>query len=427
MRPRQDLAELFSTFLQLETGTSGRWSHEPALRRSILRALQLHPTQATQATQAFWVRYWLEQHRQQHSFPSSASALSAPTSSVHRLSQHHLLAYTQEACYWASYRFHKTMAQFAAISDQTLADYFQIAQAQFSKVLAGFSPDRGATLETYAELAFTHRLKDAVRQQKTLDICSNWSLLRRTSRKQLQETLEHQSLSPALQQPYLWAWLCFREGWIGASAPGARRRLAPATEDWQAIAQSYNQSKPPEQPLATPEQLEQRLTQMAAWLRAYLHPSVQSLNQLQYGEEGEERLAGLSDPTAWAQSEGFVGSPSLLTNLIAEEEINERQRQRSQLDQVLAQAIQTLKPEWQTVLDLYYRQGLIQSQIAKHLGCSQPSVARYLLRAREALLNALVTWSQQTLNIVSSPDRIAQQGDAMEEWLMGHYGSQSRE
>ncbi len=257
------------------------------LKRKMVQALQLQPQQTAKIA---WEHYWYKQYRQQ--IQSSSPATPSPVTP-----SQHLLAYVQESCYWASYRFHQKMAQFVTVSYQTLADYFQIAQSQFPKVLAGFSPDRGANLETYAELAFTHRLKDAVRQQKALDVCSDWSLLRRTSRKRLQETFNQQSLSPSLQQRYLWAWLCFREGWvIGPGPGGTKRQVAPAPEDWQAIAQAYNQTQSPEQPRATPQQLEQWLAQTARWLRNYLYPPVQSLNQMQFGEEGEERLERVADP-----------------------------------------------------------------------------------------------------------------------------------
>jgi len=56
------------------------------------------------------------------------------------------------------------------------------------------------------------------------------------------------------------------------------------------------------------------------------------------------------------------------------------------------------------------------------LKMSQPSVSRRLAKSREALLSALVQWSQDSLNISVTSNLVKEMSAALEEWLQIRYG-----
>lgn len=138
MRPRQDIIEVFSTFLQFDAERFSAWATDPQLRRSMRTSLTRLPQMET--AENFWVLYWYKLWQTQ---PASQAKL-------------HLAAYLQEVCYWAA---HKTIASFSASSQYTLSDCFVMAIARLDKVLKGFNPQLGYSFKNYASVIFSTVLK----------------------------------------------------------------------------------------------------------------------------------------------------------------------------------------------------------------------------------------------------------------------------
>jgi RNA polymerase sigma factor (sigma-70 family) len=395
MRPRKDLAEIFTTFLSFEAYQASTWQTEPRLKRN------LHKT--------------LEQYQSAFPSPISATILATHWHQNWRpvptdLPRLHLFAYVQEPCYWAAYRLCQRMASSSAMFLYTVPDCFQIAIAEFPKILLKFDPNRGANLGTYAEMAFSGVLKDTLKKRGEAEVCSDWALLRKISKKRFLEALASEGLAPEVIQHYSLAWMCLRELWV--PEPQQQRLSAPPATIWTAIAAAYRQVKPLDGPEVSPTQLEQWLQKAGRMVRVYLYPQPSSLNERVPGMEGREKLDTL------ASNE----DDSLLTQVIVQEEDRSRHQDYSQMQQALQAALQGLKPDWQNALYLYYQENQTQSQIAQRLQCSQPSVARYLIKARAALLTALTQWATAKLNSPPTPDRIKVQSEALEEWLQLRYG-----
>jgi RNA polymerase sigma factor (sigma-70 family) len=112
---------------------------------------------------------------------------------------------------------------------------------------------------------------------------------------------------------------------------------------------------------------------------------------------------------------------SLLSELIVEEETQERTTQQAQVHQVLSAAAGALASESQKLLALYYAQQLPQTEIARQLGIKQYTVSRRLTKVRESLLQALARWSQQTLHISLTSDVLKSMSAVLEEWLISYY------
>ena len=119
MRPRQDIVEVFSTFIQFDFDRFSTWASDPRLRRSMNKCLTESPQEISEN---FWGIYW---HKQWRKKPQG-------------LAREHLIAYLQEVCFWST---HKTITGFTS-SQYTVPDCFQIAIAGVDKVLKGFDGDR---------------------------------------------------------------------------------------------------------------------------------------------------------------------------------------------------------------------------------------------------------------------------------------------
>ncbi|AFZ23092.1 RNA polymerase sigma factor, sigma-70 family [Cylindrospermum stagnale PCC 7417] len=400
MRPRQEIVETFSTFAQLENDKFSKWLTDVRLRRSMERYLQNSPDTKhlvePAVTGYFWSLYWYKVWRL--------------NPKLSNLAKQHLSAYLQETCYWAA---GKILARFN-INQYGLADYFQMGIAELEKILEGYNPEKNSSLKTYASIAFPSRLKDILRQGKEADICTNWGLLRKVSKKLVLEALDNAGLSPTQISQYRLAWTCFGMLYLQNQPDGTQKLPEPNRQLWADIANLYNserhsQLNPPGSE-CSPEVIEERLTKTAIYLRAYLYPSVASINIYNQEEDTSQEFE-IKDPL----------SESLIAQIIAQEEAQERKNQLSQMNQVLVSAFGQLDQQSQTIFDLYYQQGMTQQQIIQELKISQPTVCRRLLKGRDSLLAALLNWRRETENISVNANQIKEMSAALEEWLNINY------
>ncbi|MBW4572870.1 MAG: sigma-70 family RNA polymerase sigma factor [Tolypothrix carrinoi HA7290-LM1] len=392
MRPRQEITDMFSTFAQLERDKFSKWLTDTTLRRSIQNCLKFSPEVPN--LENFWALYWHKHWRKQSN----------------HLARMHLSAYLQEPCYWTA---SKTVAKFT-LSQYGIADYFQMAIAELEIILKDFNPEKSSSLKAYAIMAIPSRLKDILRQRKEADICTNWALLRKVSKKLLLKALDQAGLSQSAIAQYRLAWTCFKELYVQNQSGGTSKLPEPNRQLWEAIANLYNHQRQSQltQPTGqcNAQTIEQWLTQTALYVRAYLFPPVKSLNAFKQNDDTTVTF-DLPDPS----------SDSPMADMIAEEDVQNRQNQISQMSAVLLKALQSLDVQTQEVLKLYYQQGLTQQQIMQQLQMSQPTVSRRLVKGRESMLAALIKWSQD-LNISVNSNQIKDMSLALEEWLRNQYG-----
>lgn len=384
---------MFSTFMQFEVDCFSGWACDLKLRRSMQSCLE-HSSEAL-ASEYSWALYW---HRVWQAQSTS-------------LAGRHLSAYLQEPCYWAA---QQTVKKFTN-AQYKLSDYFQIAIAEVNTVLEGFRPGKGSSLKHYAGIAFLGLIKDILRQRHEADICTDWALLRKLSKKRLEESLSHAGLSPTAIAQYRLAWTCFNALYVQTQSTGNSKLPKPNWRLWEAVANLYNTERQScltsPGPKCSPQTIEKWLTNCAAWVRAYLYLPIDSLNAPKLGQESGEVQDDLPDTL----------HESLLTEIIAQEDAQNRQAQQSQINIVLTAALRQIDSQSQKLLWLYYRQGLTQQQIARQLEMSQVSVSRRLSRARESLLEALIKWSREVLNISLTSNLVKDMSTNLEEWLRVHY------
>jgi RNA polymerase sigma factor (sigma-70 family) len=384
MHQRTNIVEIFSTFLQFEGDRFCSWVTDAKLRQSMQSCIQKIPQSASEN---FWPLYWYRIWQSQ----------------VKSFAREHLIAYLQESCYQASAKIVQTLGY----SQYKLSDCFQIAIAQVDKVLKGFDPNQGFSMESYASAIFGSIIRDTLRQHHEIDICSDWGLLRKISQKRLVESLHASGLSADTIYAYLRAWHCFKTFYVPKPSQATRQLRRPDSQTWEAIAQAYRSQTHSQVDSQT---LENWLLNSAKAVRRFVYPPVTSINVSTFEEEGREWLDNI--PAA---------ENSLLNDIIAQEEQQIRTQQLLEMKAILATTVTQLEPQTQEILQLYYKQGLTQQYIAKQLQIQQYTVSRRLTKARETLLRVLAQWSQEKLHISVTSDLLKSINTVMEEWLQSHF------
>ncbi len=355
-----------------------------------------------EASESFWVLYW---HRLSNEPLATA----------------HLAAYLQEACYWVAQQVIRNLASSQSQFQIPLSDCFQMAIAELPKILKDYHSNQGASLKTYASLCFRNAIRDRLRQQREADGRTDWGLLRKLSQKRLGEVLEMAGFSVAAIDRYQLAWTCFKTYCAPRDRPSDRQLAAPDSATWSAIAQLYNRQRhhladvPPE---AQPDELEQWLKFTAKQTRSALYPNLMSLNlSLESAGDGDTEV---QDTLTDEQAE------SPMAVLLLAEEVQERYDRQVQVNSVLTQALAQLTPEVQSLLNLYYGDGLTQQQLATQLATKQYTVSRRLSTAKSTLLLGLAQWSQDALHISLNSTAVKDMSAVLEEWLQVHYRSTRR-
>ncbi|MGD1858271.1 MAG: sigma-70 family RNA polymerase sigma factor [Leptolyngbyaceae cyanobacterium] len=347
----------------------------------------------------FWALYW---YRQQSHHPNAT---------------HHLWAYLQEPCYWAS----EQVARRFSMVQYSLADGFQIAIANVDRILRGYDPDVGSNLRAYAHRAFGNCIRDQLRQQHEVNISSDWGLLRRLSQIQLTRALLTAGFIETA--PYILIWQCFRAVCVPQLDRPVRGLSAPSDRQYAAISERYNQRRHQLTSNTTTVgtqdintyQLVTELTRLATIARNYLNPTITSLNQPQYDDSSEEQLNALTmDENPMAQ-------------LLAAEDYTQQQQYAKQIGEVLENALLDLDPPSQKLLSLYYQDTYTQTDIADQLDIQQYQVSRKLKRIRQQLLLSCFNWCQETLHILPESAILANVGEVIHEWLQYHYSQEPPE
>ncbi|KST69398.1 sigma-70 family RNA polymerase sigma factor [Mastigocoleus testarum] len=390
MQRRQDKVEMFSTFIKFDLDRFSGWIADPKLRRSMRNCLEVSPSQNSDS---FWAIYWYQAWHTQ----SSSLAIS------------HLSAYLQEACYWSARKF---ILNFS--SHSSLADYFQIAIAHLGKVLKGFNPQYSSHLKSYAGLSFERIIKDQLRLRRETDICSDWGLLHKISRKRLVKSLQNMGFNTQNVESYVLAWECFQELY-STDNTNIRQHRKPDTKYWEAITSAYNSERLSRLNFSSPavdsQTIEKWLLSSAQAVRNFLYPQVVSADA-PLKDDGNGNLLDMLPVDEQS---------SLLAQIIEQEKANNFKNQQTQLNQVLNQAIAELDNESQQLLQLYYVKQLTQTKIAAQLEIKQYQVSRRFSRVKKSLLLALTQWSEKILHISPKPDVVAAINNSLEEWLKFHY------
>ena len=390
MQARQSITESFTTFLQFDTDKAIGWATDGRLRRNILNS-QARFSQSDNS-ENFWVYCWYKEWQEN---PKS-------------LAKEHLSAYLQETCYWVANRTVKNVY----LPQYTLSDCFQMTIARIDKVLKGFKPQMGFSLKNYGSAIFSSELKELLRQQQEIHICTDWLLLRRLTQKRLVESLENVGMNPKMIERYILAWKCYQTLYTPTQRTGTRKLQNPGLQTWEAIAALYNNQRLTQlssnAPECSAEVIEKWMLVCASSVRNYLYPTPVSLN----APRGDgEAFRELIDTLPEYQQE------SPISQIVIREEELDRQAQRDLISDVLVAAIEELDRESRKIIELYYGSELSQQQIAKKLGIKQYTISRRLTKIRKALLLKFATHCKESLHISLNSSALDYISTVMKEWL----------
>ena len=392
MLARQNTIDLFTTFLQLDSDKAIGWVTDGRLRRNILKS-QADLSQANNS-EDLWVNYW---HQKWLDNPKS-------------LAKEHLSAYLQEICYGVASKTVKNI--YLAQYTYTLSDCFQMTITRIDKVLKGFKPQMGFSLKNYARAIFSSELKELLRQQQEVDICTNWGLLRKLTQKRLVESLQNVGMNSKIIERYMLAWKCYKTLYTPTQRTGTRKQPKPEPGTWKAIAAFYNSQRLTQlssnAPECNAEIIEQWMLASAKAVRTYLYPKSVSLNAPKGDGENSREL--IDDLPGYEQE-------SPISQIVIQEEQLQRKAQRDRISAVLVTAIEELDRESRKIIELYYSGELSQQQIAKELGIKQYKVSRCLTKARDTLLLKLAIYCKESLHICLNPPVLDYISTLMKEWL----------
>ncbi|MEL7142043.1 MAG: sigma-70 family RNA polymerase sigma factor [Cyanobacteria bacterium J06643_4] len=415
MLPRITVLEMFTTFIRFSDDRFEAWITDSRLRRSMAQEKIRSPSSESPSSEtpsseplsespsqpeAFWALYWFQQW-QTKAHPQAAL---------------HLSAYLQEACYWAS----ETITQRFVSVHVSLADGFQSAIAQTDRILARYDPTYGSSLKGYARTAFTNFIRDCLRQQKAADICSDWGLLRRLSQTQVRQSLLTAGFIDI--ETDIATWKCFKAVCVPdvqrIASRSVRTLTAPDAALYTQIAERYNQqsSKNADAQKIDARAVTTSLKRTIQAARAYLNPSVTSLNQSQYNDSGSA-----DSEHALLNTLSMPARDTPMAQMMAAETYAEQQQKWAAMAAVLQDAITQIETPQQALLQLYYQQQLTQKEIAHQLGIKQYQVSRQLSRVRQQLLLSVVHWSKDTLHISIESAVLANISEAIHEWLQHAY------
>lgn len=398
---RTEIVELFSTYLSWDMGRPAGWIADAQLQSSIEQSLG-RLAQAD-ASRRFWVLYW-------HRIWQDDQTVGAE---ARRLAARHLCAYLQEACYRAARR---ASTRFTSTRFEVF-DLFQIGMLKCDRVLRGFQPERGDSLDNYAISVFHSIIGEALRQHQEADISSPWALLRRVTQRFLSASLGQVPYDARTIRCYVLAWICFRELYCPAPRRDSARLADPDSATWQSVCALYHRESfgqglaagPP----PTPQLLEQWLRQCAVAVRAALVPDVRSLGGAPGDSTALDRLETLP----------VVQQPSEFERLIAEEQEQEREALHERLNALLGEAIIQVQAQAdRDLLQLYYQSGMTQSEIGERFGIRQWTVHRRLKRLKAQLLEQLAPRCAQVLHRPLSLALLEAIGTVLEEWLQAYHG-----
>jgi hypothetical protein len=217
IRRREDITEIFSSFLDVSTE---RWIDDPTLKRNMLRMTKIHDYSIEQ-----WARYWLNILSQPAAKPDDKI-----------LARYHLMAYLEEPCYFAA---NKTSEIFSQIDDWR--DCFHETRIKaielFDRLAHRYDVSKGASFSTYFQASLKLRMLD---KYSGGSVRSEAGTLRHISERRLRHVLKGLP-KPEEIESHILAWHCFREVYVPTTPQGLRRIPMPNKEQYQAIAQRYNQ------------------------------------------------------------------------------------------------------------------------------------------------------------------------------------------
>lgn len=399
---RQTLIEQFSTFiLWTENNHFSTWRSDPRLQRNMSKQLEQHPTFTTHQWTAFWQTKWQD---------STNRNLTVPA----QLSKAHLYAYLQEPCHQAARNIWQTHQNYS--KEYTIPDYFHFGVLKFDKLILDFNPQLNPDLEKHAFHLLKWRITDTLRERHKTWGYTTWGLLLHRSKTCVKKALIRHGISGDLLANCLLAWECYVETYKITKNKRDGSIQQPTDDDWLKIVVAYN----------SVSDLQKDIVELKTWI-SYCCKAVSIYISLPSTSGSTPIEDGNKDLESSLKDESQLELLELDSHLSVDyQQLHQKicfwlEAELERLDIVKAR----LNPNAQQMLELYYRQGIKQTDIAQQLGINQATVARNLHKIKELLTNQFLKWTLDNLDISLKSNDIELTSKALETWMQYYYDQTS--
>jgi RNA polymerase sigma factor (sigma-70 family) len=390
---RQPLIEQFSTFiLWNENNCFSSWRSDPRLKRNMSNQLEQHPTLTAHQWITFWQKKWQD---------STDRDLTVPA---------HLYAYLQEPCHQAALNIWQTHQNHS--KEYTIPDYFHFGVLKFDKLISDFNPRLNPDLGKHAFHLLKWRITDTLRERHKIWGYTAWGLLLYRSKTCVKNALIRYGISGDLLENCLLAWECYVETYKTTKNKRDGSLQKPTDNDWLKIAVAYNSVSGVQKDI--PDLIEWLAYCGKAVTRYISLPSTSGSTPLGDGKNDLE--SSLKDESQLELLESD-GPKSVDYQQLHQKICFWLEAELERLDIVKAR----LNPNAKQMLELYYRQGIKQTDIAQQLGVNQATVARNLHKIKELLTNQFLKWAPDNLNISLKSNDIEVTSKALETWMQYYY------
>jgi len=376
MRKRQDICEMFSTFLKVDDSKSylgSKLEFSARLVRNMTKKIEEEP----KAPEEFWAKYWLKE------------ALKNPQN---ELARGHFSAYLEESCYSV------TSHIFQQIPNIHLSqvDCFLIARETAANPAKIFKTYKfsSASVKTYAHFPLRTAILDRVHLAKDLEGDSHTGALRKLTKKKLQETLQKAKIKDPKFSKCLLAWQCFKEIYAPTKIAGNRQLQPPDESQLKAIAELYNQRCEVERSPIDGQEIQSLLATIIIAVRA--------LSNI--------RHVSLEDCVNEA---AFVSAHPL-------DDFDSPSEEQKQVNSVLSQAFATLSTDLQKMLQLSYGLDFRQEDLGNLFKKDQPQISRQSNDGVNLLCDRLTYWSQEHWGMTINSSNLAENAKQIKMWLKAY-------
>jgi RNA polymerase sigma factor (sigma-70 family) len=395
---RETLIEQFSTFiLWNENNRFNSWRSDPRLQRNMSKQLEQHPTFNVHQWIAFWQNRWQD---------SIARDLTVPS----QLSKAHLYAYLQEPCHQVALNIWQTHQNYS--KEYTVPDYFHFGVLKFDKLILDFNPKLNPDLGKYAFHLLKWRITDTLRERHKTWGYTTWSLLLHRSKTCVKNALTRYGISGDLLENCLLAWECYVETYKTTKNKRDGSIQQPTDDDWLKIVVAYN----------SVSDLQKDIVELKTWISycckaVSIYISLPSTSGSTPIEDGNKDLESSLKDESQLESLELDGHISTDYQQLHQKICSWLETELERLDIAKAR----LNPNVKQMLELYYRQGIKQTDIAQQLGINQATVARNLHKIKELLTNQFLKWNLDNLDISLKSNDIKLTSKALETWMQYYY------
>jgi RNA polymerase sigma factor (sigma-70 family) len=375
MKKRENLVDQFSSFVHLDDvrdSLDKGWDNSAKLHRNMDARLQSYQD----AKEEYWAKQILMESLED----------------CQSISVSHLCAYLEEVCYWTTVKICRELAEYQL----RRVDCFLIGREitfQPNKLFKRYDGQR-SRVKTYAPLPLRDYILAEVQRGKQQDSYSPMGLLRSLSFIQLETVLKKAGISQPEFSQYVLVLRCFKEKYVPQKAAGCKTLQSPNTQQLDAIALYYNESRQPQLKALTGTEVND-----------YLEKCVQLVRNAKVRTVPFDNLS-----PNWEE----IIKPYHPIELPTEEE----EQEHTELNQILSQLFAQLPEEMQRVFELVYGLDINQGDLVTFVGVKdQYQVSRILKKSKQTLLTSFAQWSQEHWKITLTSQQLANLVKLLDSWL----------